>query len=188
MKQTQFCYTFFLRKPIMGGDRMNKKIGFIVITTLFIVTFLFSASLTFAQRSWDSCIISAYGTNLDEYNDSTTNTERYEFTVANPPSGSEITNTIEVINYDSGENFTETLSAGQRVYVNYLDAGPTLNTVNAAAESGYFIIEYDGYVTGVTINNIDIPEFSSIIILPLFITATLLAIVYKRKRTSQNRK
>ena len=147
---------------------MNKKIGVIIISTLFIILVLFSASLTFAQRSWNYCKIDAYGTNLYDYADSSTNTERYQFTIATPPTGSDITNTIEVQDYNSGENFTETLSPGQIVYYNYQYTNPSVHDVVAAAESGYWIIRYEGDVTGVTINNVDIPEFSAIMILPLF--------------------
>ena len=164
---------------------MNRKTKFIFISTLCICTLLFNASLTFGQRSWNYCKIDAYGTNLNNYSDSSTNQERYEFTVASPPAGSDISNTIEVADFGTGENFTETLSPGQVVYFNYQYTNFEINNVTAA-ESGFWTIEYLGDITEITINNVDIPEFSSIIILPLFITVTLLAIIYKRKRTSQN--
>ena len=165
---------------------MNKKIGLLFFCTLFLVTALVCVPLTLAQIRWDYCKVDAYGTNLNDYSDSTTNTERFSFTVATPPAGSEITNTIEVRNNDGSGNFTETLEFGQTILVDYLNSVPSRNNVDPAAESNYFIIDYEGEVSSVTINSVDIPEFSTILIVPMFIAATLLAMVYRRKRTSQN--
>ena len=164
---------------------MSKKIVFVVASTLFLVTALICVPLTFAQLSWGYCKVDVYGTNLNDYSDSTTNTERFQINVAAPPSGSEITNTIEVRDTNRGEEYNETLSVGDIVYVNYQNANPIQNTQNPASESGYFIISYEGEVSSVTINAIDIPEFSPILIVPMFIAATLLAFAYRRKRTSQ---
>jgi hypothetical protein len=164
---------------------MKKKFGIITISILIFVSIIFSTSLTSAQSGWNYCKIDAYGTNLNDYSDSSTNSERYEFTVATPPSGSEITNTIEVSDFSSGENFTETLTPGQVVYYNYQGSVPSTNRVTAASEAGFWILEYEGDITDITIDNTAIPEFSSIIILPLFITVTLLAIIYRRKHTLQ---
>ncbi len=164
---------------------MNKKIRFIVASTLFLVTALMCVPLTFAQGTyWDYAKISAYGTNVDFFETSTTNTERYAFTVVVPPSGSEITNMIEVMDNDSGENYTINLSVGQRVEVNYQLANPIHNTQELAEQSEHYIIYYEGPVSGITINAINIPEFPPILILPLFMTATLLALVYRRKKTT----
>jgi len=165
---------------------MKKKIGLIFFCTLFLVTALICVPLTFAQISWEYCKVSVYGTNLNDYSDSSTNTERFQINVATPPSGSEITNTIEVRDTNRGEEYTETLSVGDIVFVNYQNSNPIQNTINPASESGYWIISYEGEVSSVTINAIDIPEFPPILIVPLFMTATLLAIVYRRKRTSQS--
>jgi len=165
---------------------MNNKIGLLFFCTLFLVTALVCVPLTLAQIRWDYCKVDAYGTNLNDYSDSTTNTERFSFTVATPPTGSEITNTIEVKNNDGSGNFTEILEFGQTILVDYLNSVPSRNNVDPAAESNYFIIDYEGEVSSVTINSVDIPEFSTILIVPMFIAATLLAIVYRRKRSSQN--
>ena len=165
---------------------MNKKIGFSVVSTLLLVTALMCVPLTFAQGTyWDYAKISAYGTNVDFFETSTSNTQRIAFTVVTPPSGSEITNMIDVMDTDSGENYTINLSVGQRVEVNYQMANPIHNSQEPAEQSEHYIIYYEGSVSGITINAVNIPEFPPILIVPLFMTATLLAILYRRKRTTQ---
>jgi len=159
---------------------MNKKIGFIVVSTLFLVIALFSAPLTFAQIPWDYCKVSAYGTNLVEF-EGTSNPYRYEFTVAALPSGTEITNTVEVMDYDSGENYTINLSIGNIVRVTYDNVNPISNIIVPASESLHYTFDYEGPITSVTVNAIDVPEFPPILIVPLFMTATLLSIIYRRK-------
>ena len=54
---------------------MNKKIGLLLFCTLFLVTALVCVPLTLAQIRWDYCKVDAYGTNLNDYSDSTTNTD-----------------------------------------------------------------------------------------------------------------
>ena len=167
---------------------MNKKIGFIFVSTLFLAAALMYFPLTFAQdRYWDYTKISAYGTNLDDFATSSTNTERFAFTVVVPPSGSEINNIIEVMDTASGENYTINLSVGERVQVNYQNANPTENSQDVASDPQYYIISYEGPVSGITINSVEIPEFPPILILPLFMSATLLALIYRRNRTSQDK-
>ena len=162
---------------------MNKKIGFSVVSTLVLVTVLLYVPLTFAQTYWDYSKVSAYGTNVDFFESSTVNSERFAFDVVEPPSGSNITNTIEVMDNDSGENYTITLSVGDTVQVNYQNANPTQNSQEPAAESQHFIIYYEGPVADIMVNTVDIPEFSLILIVPFFMAATLLALVYRRKQT-----
>lgn len=138
--------------------------------------------MTYAQVNyWDYCRISAYGTNLDDFSSSTVNTERYQITIVAPPQGSEITNTITVTNYDTEENYTQNLSEGDVLLVDYQNLVPIRNRVDPASESNYFIIDYEGEVGGVTINTIQIPEFPLIIVGPLFVIATLIALVYRKK-------
>jgi len=162
---------------------MNKKIGLIVSMILFLVIALFSSPLTFAQSAgWAEVQISAYGTNLVEGDPVP---ETFSFTVVVPPSGSEITNTVYVLNEDTGENYTKTLAPGDIVVASYIGMSPQVSIINAA-EPDHYIISYDGEATGVSINSTYIPEFSPILIVPMFIAATLLAIFYRRKRTSQN--
>ena len=164
---------------------MNKKIGFSVAATLFIVAAMICVPLTSAQvKSWDYCKLSAYGDRLNDYAESSSNTERFEFYVAVPPSGSNITNTLEVMNYETGENYTLNLTDGNVVYLEHQYRNPIQMSLNQASEADHYIIFYEGEVAAVTVNRIDIPEFSSILIIPLFITATLLAIFYRRKKTS----
>ena len=159
---------------------MNKKIGLSVASALFLVTALMCVPFTFAQRDWDYAKVSAYGTYYDDFSTSTTNTERLEFTVAVPPSGSEITNTVEVRDNDSGENYTDNLPIGAIVRVNYQSSNPIRNNVDQDPGTLNYIVDYEGEVESITINAVEIPEFTSIILVPLFIAATLLAIIYKR--------
>ena len=142
---------------------MNKKILFFVVTTLFLVIALFSAPLTFAQIPWDYCEVVAYGTNVVEETIGTI--LRTTFTVATPPPGSNITNTIYVLNYDTGENYTETLSAGEEVRIRYDDIIPDVYEITTAEDPSYKIIYYEGPVARAMISGIDIPEFSFLKIL-----------------------
>lgn len=162
---------------------MNKKSRFFFSFLLIVLVFM-SFSLVLAQTEWDICEISAYAlaVNFDDYTTSTSNQDRYEFTVANPPAGSDITNTIFVMDSSTGQNYTVNLEEGQRVYVNYQSWNPSVNTQTPAENPEYLIILYDGGVLEVQINRVDVPEFSPILIAPMFIAATLMAIIYNKKR------
>lgn len=162
---------------------MNKKIGIISICTIFLIAISTSAPLTFAQVDyWDYCKISAYVTNLNDYSTSSTNTHRYDFTIAEPPAGSNVTNTIYVRNDDNGVNYTKNLSIGDLVYLNYENLNPTDLRVNEATETNYFIVNYEGEVLDLQINSVLIPEFPTILIVPIFMITTLLAIIYRKIR------
>ncbi|MBT8172181.1 hypothetical protein KJN74_04860 [Candidatus Bathyarchaeota archaeon] len=163
---------------------MNKKMLFCIVSTLFLVIALFSAPLTYAQRHWDYCEVSAYVTNLELFG--TGDLYYINFNTATPPTGSEITNTIYVINYDTGENYTKNLGVGDFVSVRYDNFVPDTNILLPAGDSVHTTIYFEGEVVNVDLNYTSIPEFSPILIVPMFITATLLAIIYRRKRTSQN--
>lgn len=165
---------------------MDKKISIISVFTIFLITISITIPVTLAQEEyWNYCKISAYVTNLDDYSSSSTNTFRYQFTIAEPPAGSNITNTLEVRNDDSGVNYTRDLSIGDVVYFNYANLNPTKNHVNAAEESNYYIIDYEGEVLDLEVNNVLIPEFSPILVSPLFMMATILAIIYRRKKLNK---
>ncbi len=160
---------------------MDKKIGIISVCTLLLMTISISAPLTFAQVDyWDYCKISAYATNLNDYSTSTVNTQRYEFTIADPPAGSNITNTIDVRSDNTGENYTRNLSIGDVVYLNYEFLNPTRIEVNPDT-GNYYIVYYEGEVFDLSINTELIPEFPPILIAPIFIIVTLIAIIYRRK-------
>lgn len=163
---------------------MNKKVKFCIVSILFLAIAIFSAPLTFAERHWDYCIVSAYATNADLFE--TGDIIYIEFNAAAPPAGSEITNTIYVINYDTGENYTKTLGVGDFVNVRWDGFVPEGYSIEPAADSVHSTISFEGEVFNVALNYTDIPEFSPILILPMFITATLLALVYRRIRTSKN--
>ena len=129
------------------------------------ITISITIPVTLAQEEyWNYCKISAYVTNLDDYSSSSTNTFRYQFTIAEPPAGSNITNTLEVRNDDSGVNYTRDLSIGDVVYFNYANLNPTKNHVNAAEESNYYIIDYEGEAGWLLVNGADVPEFQPILI------------------------
>lgn len=171
-------------KTINGGENLNKKLSLIFSSFLVLVTVsLIFVSVTFAQGNyWDYCQISAYGTDLDDFSSSTVNTERFQITIAAPPQGSEITNTVTVMNYDTDENYTQNLSAGDVLLVDFQYLNPETNRVDSATETNYFIVNYEGEVGSVTINTVLIPEFPTILVVPLFVIATLIALAYRRKR------
>jgi len=160
---------------------LNKKIVFAIASILVFTVVFLSVPLTLAQDEWDYCLILAYGTNVDE-----TGTAGFVFTVAAPPTGLEIPNTVSVVRDSSGENYTNSLSPGDEVTVSYLDKRVDTMDFASATEANHFVITYEGEARSVTINRRQIPEFSSILILPMFIGATLLAIIYRRKKAANN--
>jgi hypothetical protein len=166
---------------------VNKKNQFTIASLFILVTAFMSIPITLAQTEWDYCKISAYGTGLDDYSTSTSNQDRLAFTVVEPPSGSNITNTVEVKDNASGENYTINLAVGERVYIDYQYRIVTENYQTPTSDPDTLIIFYEGEVAQVTINNIDVPEFPIILIVPLFMAATLMAIVYRRKNISQTK-
>jgi hypothetical protein len=93
-----------------------------------------------------------------------------------------------VINYDTGENYTKNIGVGDFVTVRWDGYVPEGYSIEMAGDSVHSTISFEGEVFNVAINYTDIPEFSPILILPMFITATLLAIVYRRKRTSKHQR
>lgn len=166
---------------------MNKKNRFTIASLFILVIAFMSIPLTLAQTEWDYCKISAYGTGLDDYSTSTSNQDRLAFTVVEPPSGSNITNTIEVKDNTSGENYTISLAVGERVYIDYQYRIVIENYQTPTSDPNLLIIFYEGEVAQVTINNIDVPEFPIILVVPLFMAATLTAIAYRRKNISQTK-
>ena len=165
---------------------MNKKIRLIVATTSILVVSLFYSQLTFAQeRYWDYIKLSGYGTDLYE-GDNTMGDTIFEFIVDVPPSGSEIPNSVEMVRYVSDENYTITFLIGDLVRVQHEGLIPINLTLTPVSE-GHHIIYYEGPANQVRYNGaFMIPEFPPILIIPLFMAATLLALIYRRKRTSQN--
>ena len=160
---------------------MNEKRNFVFVSTLIIVIVSVLTSSALAQMEWDYCTISAYGTFAElptEYG--------FAFITATPPTGSDIPNTIYVIKYSSGENYTNNLIPGDRVQVSILDANVDTMEFNPASEADHFTITFAGEARTATLNEQTIPEFSPILIAPLFMTATILAIIYRKKRSSQN--
>ena len=163
---------------------MNKKKLFFFSSILILTVTIVYSPLTFAQelRYWDSCKVSAYGFGFTEME--TGEIRSISFNVAAPPSGSDITNTLEVMDIVTGENYSITLSSGDAIVIRYDSYPPLSYTATPAAESNHYIINFEGAVVNVTIGGAVVPEFPPILAVPLFITATLLAIIYKRKHST----
>ncbi len=159
---------------------MDKKIGFIGVSTLILVTALFFVPLTCAQ-TWHSVKVYAYGTNFLENN---LGIGSLEFRVVEPPSGLEIPNTISAINTKSGENYTVQLLPDQNIIITYGTFVADSLSIVEGPNSGCHQISYEGEAGWLYVNGQQIPEFPPILIVPLFMTATLLALIYKRKRTT----
>ena len=158
---------------------MNHKIGAILVSAMALFTLLSSARMVFAQP-WDACIVSSHVTDLevDETNGF------FSFTAVDPLSPG-VVNFVSVANYAKDESHAMNLSQGDAVVVSYTDFAADDLSVSPI-EPGLDLIYYNGPADSVTINTVEIPEFPSFLILPLFMIATLLAaIVYRRTRTSQ---
>ena len=98
---------------------MIKKIELIVFTLILFSIILFSVPLILGQEKvWDRAIVSAYGELLGE---SEPPLGSFTFRVVTPPAGSDATNTIILMRYDSGENHTKIIVPGDMVVVSYMD-------------------------------------------------------------------
>jgi len=153
---------------------MKMKIGFIVVSTLFLVIVLFNAPLTLAQDPVYACMLNVKCTNLvtDEANGF------FSFTVSSPDTGTP--NSITAIKYSDGVENSKILSPGETVVVKY--SFFLVTDLDYSTESG--ILKYTGPADSVAINTVEIPEFPSILITVLFMITTLLAaVVYRRKHT-----
>jgi hypothetical protein len=157
---------------------MNRKIKFATFSVLILVLVLYCIPISFAQNEWDYCIISAYGTNLVE---GETSPQSFKFTVVAPPTGMEIPNTIS-LERGTEENYTYDLLPDDEVDLNYIDAEIDTYSFVQSSETDHFIILYEGEARTLRVNRQVIPEFSSILVAPLFLAVTLLAIIYRRKR------
>jgi hypothetical protein len=157
---------------------MNRKIKFATFSVLILVLVLYCIPISFAQNEWDYCIISAYGTNLVE---GETSPQSFKFTVVVPPTGMEIPNTIS-LERGTEENYTYDLLPDDEVDLNYIDAEIDTYSFVQSSETDHFIILYEGEARTLRVNRQVIPEFSSILVAPLFLAVTLLAIIYRRKR------
>jgi hypothetical protein len=178
--QRPFLSIFLFKKILLGGgEMMNQIIALIISSTFFLLIILLSVPLTFAQfEIWDSVSVSAYGTDVDEFG------SYFTFTVVAPPQGSEITNVINMSRV-GGENYTFNCSPGDLVAVWGQDVN--IMEIMPASEPNHFTIIFEGTAQNVNINNANIPEFPPIFAVPLFMTATFLAIIYRRKRISQTK-
>ena len=155
---------------------MKLKIGFIVASTLFLIVVL-STPFAFAL-TWDACIVNGYGKDLvvDETNGF------FSFTAVDPFTPA-ILNVITAVNHASSDSMEVFLSQNDTVVVSYTGFVATDLVLFPTTEPGVlYQMYYQGPADSVTINQIVIPEFPSILIMPLFMISTLLAaIVYRKK-------
>lgn len=160
---------------------MNKKKLFLFcLISIPVVTLVFSSfSCAQEMRFWDNCKVSAYGYNVAELE--TGEIRSISFNVGTPPSGSDIPNTLEVMDYITGENYSMTLVIDDPIIIRYDTYPPITNSITQGEDSSHYIIEFEGAVVNVTIRGDVVPEFPPLIIVPLFIAATLLAIIFRRK-------
>ena len=161
---------------------MNHRIGAILVSAMALFTLLPSANIVFAQP-WDACIVSSHVTDLevDETNGF------FSFTAVDPLSPG-VVNFVSVANYAKDESHAMNLSQGDAVVVSYTNFAADDLSVSQI-EPGLHLIYYNGPADSVTINLSEIPEFPALIlILPLFITATLLATIYYRRKHLQKLK
>ncbi|MEJ2281421.1 MAG: hypothetical protein P8X97_05875 [Candidatus Bathyarchaeota archaeon] len=151
---------------------MNKKITFITISTFMIViAFL---PFVFAQIPFDYCKVSTYGTLISD------SSVGFTMQVTTLPSGLEnITNTLELKNDNSDDIFTFDLVPGDRLQVIY--SGVMNLRIDPSSEPDHFTFQFEGTTMWTTLNGTDVPEFSPILLAPLFIAVTLLALIYRRK-------
>ena len=175
-----------LIEPLGGGETMRKKNGFAVFSTVFLLVALFSTAFVYAQLSFAWCRVLAYGTSFIE-NEFEGGSVR--FRVVSPPEGSGIPNEIYAMYEFGGENMTTSLSPGDNVLVTYTgNLVSIITNYTEASEPDHFIINYEGEAGWLQVNGVQIPEFSPILIVPMFTVATLIALVYRRKRTSKSKK
>ena len=153
---------------------MKLKTILLATYALFLIIVLSHGTLVFAQ-TWTTCVVNAQTTDfvVDETNGF------FSFTVISPDPGT--TNTITAMKFGSSESYEGSLSPGDTVVVRY--TGLTANDPVYSSGSGY--LYYQGPADSVTINETEIPEFPLFLILPLFMIATLVAVIgYRRKLTS----
>ena len=150
---------------------MNKKIGVAVASTLFLIVVL-SIPLAFAQAGYNPCEVNVQTDDLYFFTGNS-----FSFHVITPISGTPNT----IIASDDAHTYTINLVPGDYVVVSV--EGITSDLITYTEASGHVV--YSGPADSVTIDEVEIPEFPSFLILPLFMIATLLAaIVLRRKLTS----
>ena len=160
---------------------MKHNIRITVVCTLVLFITLVNTPLAFAQI-FDSVQISAYGRNLVIDN---LGVGTLEFFVAVPPAGLGITNSISARRISNGENCYVDLLPGDEVLLTYANMQVDNVSIVESSEPDYFIIYYEGEAGWLWVNATEIPEFSTIFLVPLFMTVTLFAIIYRRKRTQK---
>ena len=157
---------------------MNNKIGAFLISAIALFALLTSACIVFAQP-YDWCIVVAYGTDLvvDETNGF------FSFT-AYPDMAPDMANWI-VATEVGGDPVEINLSTGDEVVVSYHDfVDSDLIRTEDPHAPGYYRMWYQDLADSVTMNSVEIPEFPMFLILPIFMTATLLTALFFRRKHS----
>jgi len=154
---------------------MNKKIGFVVASTLFLFVVL-CTPLAFAQEGYTTVEVNVQCTDYYFWAGNL-----FDFEVITPQSGTPNT----IIASDADHTYTINLVPGDLVVVRV--EGITSEVMTYTEASGHLL--YSGPADSVTVNEVEIPEFPSFLIVPVFMIATLLAaIVLRRKLTSYSQK
>jgi hypothetical protein len=158
--------------------KLIKNLRFTVSSIFIIIFVLLNIPLILGQNPAWYCQVSAYGTNVleNEFAGSV------NFDVVTPPSGSNISNTIIAQDLNSGENYTINLSPDENVLINFSFQVVESYDLIAASEPDNYYITYVGEAIWLQVNGTEVPEFPPILIVPMFIAVTLLAILYRRKR------
>lgn len=144
-----------------------------VLFSLMVFSDLSIAGLVLAQ-TYGYCYVVTYGTDLV---DDTVN-GILSFNVTSNGNGTSIIVQI----WDGGfQQYLEILETGDIVLIDYKDCNVTYKSIQEVSPDEY-LIGFTGEANSVTINATEIPEFFSLVVLPVFILATLLvAILHKRK-------
>jgi hypothetical protein len=144
---------------------MDKKIGLAIASTLFL-TVVLSTPMASSQP-WQTCEMNCIGETISV----TAGYFSFYTAFPRPDTPNKITVT------GGGNTYTWDLVIGDLVIVHgYLASGLRYSGDH---------VTYQGPADSVEINSSEIPEFSSYLILPLFMITTLLAaVVLRRKRTS----
>jgi hypothetical protein len=150
---------------------VNKRIGFVVVSTLFLFVVL-SIPLAFSQAGYATVELNVQCTDYYFWAGNL-----FDFEVIAPQAGTPNT----IIASDDAHTYTINLVPGDLVVVRV--EGLTSEVMTYTEASGHLM--YSGPADSITVNEVEIPEFSSFLIVPLFVIASLLAvIVLRRKLTS----
>ena len=155
--------------------RVIISLGFMLVIILVVIP------LTIAQ-GWVDVKISAYGTAVyTPYAEHISGGATMEFTVVAPPEGLDVANSISACDPQTGEICTQNLQPGDYVYIGVPKLGVDSCTIEECSESQHYLINFEGQASMLLVNATIIPEFPIALMIPFFILATLLALIYRNK-------